>query len=1456
MGGGILALAVFLSIQPAYAMQVIPKLEYVAMGYIVATFLFILSLKGLKTEATATGGTICGMLGMSVMMLVVLISAYVTDEAYWILGITIILPSIAGVIYAYKVITDKLPELVGLFNSFGGLAAAIEGIGVYTDKTAEWSVYNGRPLTDMEKYIQLIIAYISIFVGSVTFTGSVVAVLKLRGTLASKPTFMFGDSPNGRIAHKAMQFFILFLCLACCVACTWIGYPFQPYPSQPFAEDSSDRVLKDFGGLGIFSCVAIALLSGIIGILQTLVVSGADMAVVICVLNSGSGWSGVAAGFMMSHELLLVTGAFVGASGAILSILMCKAMNCPMMRVLGFSPPPPEKKGEEAKELPWTPITTPEVKELLMQANSIIIAPGYGMAVGKAQGEVAELVRTLRAMKKTVRFCIHPVAGRLPGHMNILLAEAQVPYDWVNSMEEINKDFEKTDVAMCIGAWDTVNPAAAENPDCPVYGMPMCRVWDAKTCIVNKRSMGKATGFSGAQNMLPHKECSKMWLGNAKSQAADLNAELKKELVGVDDKSKAGVEPPARKDEDCDLKKMISKLQQQLAKTDDKKRPAIQKQLECATDGKGKSIGVPRETSDVNGEIALECPETRCALTPKSALDLRAKYGFTVIAERGVGKLSGFADRDYEKAGVTLTDNIADIYQADVVMKLNPPVSRDGRHELERMRPNTTFIGYVGALVGGRASETPDAPKSTAMKDVVIRAARCKINLLNMAMLPRISRAQKSDALSVFGKLAGNRAALEGAVAYGRITPGEITSAGKNPQAKAWVGGCGVAGLEAVAMLKKLGCDCYATDVRYVEDQVLSVGGTFVHYDLIKLREAAGGSGGSQAYAGVQGAEAMRLGNEMYMQWAPTMDIMILTAAIPGAPPVKLMSKAVVMAMKPGSVIVDIAASARFAKLYKEGDEKSPWPGNCELTVPGQKVTTSNGVHIVGFTDLPARFAQQATDFYANCLVNLVEDMCFQGTLKQRGTAKPVVGTAEDFKVDMTVIREQVKPDGSDGSYYSGAYAVGDDVMAGMTVVKVEQAGAHDDFEEPTLPERQNSSNSLSGAGTSPDDVSVTFQPAELGMKAVWTTGVVTEVAHGGQAQHHNVQEGWTMKKIIHEGHEQAYTEKVLEETIAQGRPYNVVFGRASGISGSKSPSSSTSRAILAGSGVFGCSGASGVRASSPRTSSGKKSIEELGGGKGNEAPPTATKVGGPTKLKALIDYPKPPPKPMMTNAAIFENQMKTKSTKELEAELKKQTGERDNAFQFIKSTYGMTDPDAIYQVISMCRSSQEKINAIKAMERAKDLDGYVNCLPKLIEKAKEEDRKNAPVEEKNPLFDYIVYGIGAATSLACVLLMAFGPAPGQFIGNVMIFLLASFLGYHLVVEVKPSLYTPLMSMSNAISGIVIVGGMLQIQGKYLWHQMGTGTQILGAVAVAVAAVNIAGGFAVTFRMLSMFKKA
>ena len=1068
-------------------------------------------------------------------------SDYVQGEAYWLIPACIVPCALFGVWYANSVVTDRLPELVGLFNSFGGLAAALEGIAVYTDRTAVLSMYSGAPLDRTEQKVQLVVLYLSIIIGMATFTGSVIAVLKLTAAWPKYPHSHAGvvvdaqgvatfrqahkvrkgktdkktgrnvdsdivnkldakdrqnryaaeititpdghdpdnrDGPQptvltafdildskklqlckkrGKAAdelpdgfagcqgtatweHETENFwhinskprFLLggvfpqvILCLgmlACCV----ITYHLDKAASEGEVsyEEGGQYFSAEDETLGTILIIVLAVQAGLLGILQAMAVSGADMAVVICVLNSGSGWSGVAAGFMISNELLLVTGAFVGASGAILSYLMCEAMNVPILRVLGMvSPPKKEKKDEEEGEALPDPVKedATQVAQRLREASTIIIAPGYGMAAGKAQGVVGKLAETLRGQGKTVRFCIHPVAGRLPGHMNILLAEAQVPYDWVCAMEEINPDFKNTDVALCVGAWDTVNPAAAEDPDCPVYGMPMCRVWDAKICVVNKRSLGAGTGFSGAQNILPHKENTRMLLGSAADQVQLLLDDLSKDAKAEGTGNEAGGAAAA-------------------AATG----PSAE---ELAAMPTYKTICVPKETSDpTGGPLTDEGSELRCALSPKAALHLRKKLGFHIKAESGLGVRSLYTDEMYAAVGVEIVKGSAALYKdADVLLKLNPPIERKdcgGKHELEMMSEGATYISFLPIMPPG------DNPSKCCpqFKDIVLRAQDCKINLLSMGHLPRISRAQKSDAISTFGKLAGHRACIEAAAAYGRIMPGEITSAGKNPQAKAWVGGCGVAGLEAVAILKKMGCDVYATDVRDIEDQIISVGGKFVHYDPEGLK-AAKDSGG---YAPKFDDKMQTDQDAMYTKWSAECNIMVMTAAVPGMPPPRLVTKEMVDNMQPGSVIVDIAASAQWAAEYAK-DEKAgnikysgppfgpkratPWPGNCEYTKPGELFVTPNGVKIVGYTDMPSRFGSQATDFYANNLVNLLEDMCVEGTLAERGIAEPVLGTANDFKIDMQVVRCQ---DEGHDSYAQGEFAIGDDIMAGMCLVQVD----------------------------------------------------------------------------------------------------------------------------------------------------------------------------------------------------------------------------------------------------------------------------------------------------------------------------------------------------------------------------------------------------------------------------------
>eukprot|EP01048_Picozoa_sp_COSAG05_P016986 COSAG05_NODE_2261_length_3322_cov_2.721688_1_plen_806_part_00 len=799
-------------------MQVIYDSEWLAVSYILAAVLFILALKGLGTEETAKRGTNCGILGMLVTVVASYISDYVTDEAYWLIPVCIVPTSIFGIWYAYSVVTDRLPELVGLFNSFGGLAAALEGIAVYLDRTSHRSMYTGVVLTPTEQKIQLVVLFLSIIVGMMTFTGSIIAVLKLTGgwvkhqhkinsvrldasgvaifpkkhgvrrgyvhkitgrnvdsdilnliddkgrqnryaldltfsdargkeikltafdikdaktlQMTSKKAkeadmskaldvegtytctwehetenlWHINTKPRMYCGGKAPQILLSLIMIGCCVVIYTIDEDGMALYQNSEAQTSWAK--DDAEMIGTILVLVLAFTAGAIGVLQALAVSGADMAVVICVLNSGSGWSGVAAGFMISNELLLVTGAFVGASGAILSYLMCQAMNVPILRVLGMMPPPPEKvvdPNAEAVQLPDPQMeTAQDVAERLRAAKTVVIAPGYGMAAGKAQGVVGKLAETLRSQGKIVRFAIHPVAGRLPGHMNILLAEAQVPYDWVCSMDEINSDFKNTDVALCVGAWDTVNPAAAEDPDCPVYGMPMCRVWDAKVCIVNKRSLGTNSGFSGAVNLLPHKENTRMMLGSAADQIQKLL-----DVIGQDAKQGG--------DSGTDSGGNQEGIPKQTGPTAE----------EIEAMQTFKTICVPKETSDPAGEVLTDpTSEMRCALSPKAALHLRKVLGFKVVAEAGIGERSLLNDDMYRAVGVEIMPAGEKLYQtAEVLLKMNPPVKRadcGGKHELDMLKPGATYISFLPIMPPG---ETPDKC-GQQFKDTVLRAQDNKL---------------------------------------------------------------------------------------------------------------------------------------------------------------------------------------------------------------------------------------------------------------------------------------------------------------------------------------------------------------------------------------------------------------------------------------------------------------------------------------------------------------------------------------------------------------------------------------------------------------------------------------------------------------------------------------------------------------------------------------------------------
>ena len=463
----------------------------VAVAYIAAAILFILSLGGLSNPETSRRGNLYGIVGMTIAVLATVFGPRVTAAGVpWIVGALAVGGGI-GLYAARKVQMTQMPELVALMHSLVGLAACLVGYASYVDTSI---AFEGA-----EKAIHEIEIYLGILIGAVTFSGSVIAFGKLSGKIGGKPLLL-------PARH--------WINLALLIAAGWMLVRFL----------GAHDVDAGMTPLVIMTVIALAF-----GVHMVMAIGGADMPVVVSMLNSYSGWAAAATGFMLSNDLLIVTGALVGSSGAILSYIMCRAMNRKFLAVIaggfgtGEGAAPAAKGGEPQGEV--VAVTAAETAELLREAKNVIIVPGYGMAVAQAQHTVFEITKLLRDKGVNVRFGIHPVAGRMPGHMNVLLAEAKVPYDIVMEMDEINDDFPDTDVAMVIGANDIVNPSAEDDPTSPIAGMPVLQVWKAKTSIVMKRSM--ASGYAGVDNPLFFKENNRMLFGDAKKMLDEVLVALK-----------------------------------------------------------------------------------------------------------------------------------------------------------------------------------------------------------------------------------------------------------------------------------------------------------------------------------------------------------------------------------------------------------------------------------------------------------------------------------------------------------------------------------------------------------------------------------------------------------------------------------------------------------------------------------------------------------------------------------------------------------------------------------------------------------------------------------------------------------------------------------------------------------------------------------------------------------------
>ena len=458
----------------------------ITICYIIAAVLFILSLGGLSNQETARRGNWFGIIGMVVALIAVSASESVTE--YGILALALIPAVLIGGALALRVKMTEMPQLVAILHSFVGAAAVLVGLGLQLDTSS-------TPLEGIELTIHSIEIFVGVCIGSITFTGSIIAFCKLHGLISGKPLLI--------PARHIVNLLIL-------VATVWLGISFARHDADAFT----------------YLLIAIAL-TGILGIHLVMAIGGADMPVVVSMLNSYSGWAAAAAGFMLGNDLLIIVGALVGSSGAILSLFMCRGMNRSLPSVIlgGFGTG--DGGDGEPMSTPDGEVTSIEAEQtaaLLRNAKNVIIVPGYGMAVAQAQHTIAKITKLLRESKTNVYFAIHPVAGRLPGHMNVLLAEANIPYDIVLELDEINHTFSDTDVVLVIGANDIVNPSALDDPNSPIAGMPVLEVWNAKDVIVMKRSMG--TGYAGVGNPLFFNKNTSMLFGDAGENVDAILAKL------------------------------------------------------------------------------------------------------------------------------------------------------------------------------------------------------------------------------------------------------------------------------------------------------------------------------------------------------------------------------------------------------------------------------------------------------------------------------------------------------------------------------------------------------------------------------------------------------------------------------------------------------------------------------------------------------------------------------------------------------------------------------------------------------------------------------------------------------------------------------------------------------------------------------------------------------------------
>lgn len=803
--------------------------DFVTGAYIVCAVFFILSLACLSTQATSKRGNIFGVMAMALAIVATFFEDDF-DQQYAIFFVMFLAGGLIGTAMALRVEMINMPQMVAALHSFVGLAATLVAFSHFLLHT------------DQEN-LAIIETNVGVFIGAVTFTGSIVAWGKLEGNIRSQPLIILGW---GRHVINVV----------CIISCIIIAIIYG----------LNDDTLTRF-----FLLLGNSFIAGFVGWHLVMAIGGADMPVVVSMLNSYSGWATSASGFLLENELLIITGALVGASGAILSYIMCRAMNRSFFSVIsgGFGQGAPGSgiPGPKAKEGVQTPIDCKGMIELVKNAKRIIIVPGYGMAVARCQHDVGTFADFLIKRGRKVEFCIHPVAGRLPGHMNVLLAEADVDYTIVKEMDEINKEYPETDLVLVIGANDIVNPDAQDDPNSVIAGMPVCEVWKAKSVVVFKR--GGGTGYAGVDNPLFIKPNTRMYFGNAdKSMKEILNAmttqasqfgEATENLQHTDDEQS---EDEAEKEESFPEPKM--------------------------------TVGIPKEIASL---------EQRVAMTPATVKKFR-KLGFKVKVETGAGAHAKFSDADYVKEGADVVTT-EEAWRSDIVLKVKKPEANSAIncHEDTLLANTRLLVSYVYP-----------AQNKEWLENLASRYPQ--LTYLAMECVPRTTKAQKLDTLSSMANIGGYRAVVEAFQYFKRCPKPMITAAGKLPPAQVLVMGAGVAGLAAIGYCKNLGCIVYAMDTRSAaRTDAESMGAQFVEVPIKEDGQTAGG------YAREMSDEYKKAQYELTKKTAKKCDIIITTALIPGRPAPKLLGEDIISIMKSGSVIVDMAAEMGGNCAYTKANE-------------------------------------------------------------------------------------------------------------------------------------------------------------------------------------------------------------------------------------------------------------------------------------------------------------------------------------------------------------------------------------------------------------------------------------------------------------------------------------------------------------------------------------------------------